>query len=120
VEEAYRDGRIVTHALPFTTHTESLEIEDLVRGMGFSSRLSRSAGIALPRDAKMTDVPSHSWIIPTMLKHAGVEFFHIGCNEGVASPDLPRLFWWEGPDGSRVLTMYSDVRIPAKPITIPG
>jgi hypothetical protein len=55
-----------------------------------------------------------------MLKHAGVEFFHIGCNEGVASPDLPRLFWWEGPDGSRVLTMYSDVRIPAKPITIPG
>ncbi len=108
VEEAYRDGRIVTHALPFTTHTESLEIEDLVRGMGFSSRLSRSAGLALPRDAKMTDVPSHSWIIPTMLKHAGVEFFHIGCNESVASPDLPRLFWWEGPDGSRVLTMYSD------------
>jgi alpha-mannosidase len=108
VEAAYRDGRIVTHALPFTTHTESLEIEDLVRGMGFSSRLARAAGLALPRDAKMTDVPSHSWIIPTMLKHAGVDFFHIGCNSSVASPDLPRLFWWEGPDGSRVLTMYSD------------
>jgi hypothetical protein len=108
VEEAYRQRRIVTHALPFTTHTESLEIEDLVRGMGFSSRLARAAGLALPRDAKMTDVPSHSWIIPTILKHAGVDFFHIGCNEGVSSPDLPRLFWWEGPDGSRVLTMYSD------------
>jgi len=108
VEQAYREGRIVTHALPFTTHTESLEIEDLVRGMGFSSRLARAAGLELPRDAKMTDVPSHSWIVPTLLKHAGVDFFHIGCNSSVASPDLPRLFWWEGPDGSRVLTMYSD------------
>jgi len=79
-----------------------------VRGMGFSSRLARAAGLELPRDAKMTDVPSHSWIVPTLLKHAGVDFFHIGCNSSVASPDLPRLFWWEGPDGSRVLTMYSD------------
>jgi alpha-mannosidase len=108
VLEAYRNRRFVTHALPFTTHTESLEAEDLVRGLGFASRLSRSVGLDLPRDAKMTDVPSHSWIIPTILKQAGVEFFHIGCNEAVASPDVPMLFWWEGPDGSRVLTMYSD------------
>ncbi|MEN6604079.1 MAG: hypothetical protein ABFD86_16850 [Bryobacteraceae bacterium] len=108
VLEAYRNHRFVTHALPFTTHTESLEAEDLVRGLGFATRLSKSVGLELPRDAKMTDVPSHSWIIPTILKHAGVEFFHIGCNEAVASPDVPMLFWWEGPDGSRVLTMYSD------------
>ena len=108
VLEAYRNGRVVTHALPFTTHTESLEAEDLVRGLGYSSRLARSVGIELPRDAKMTDVPSHSWIIPTILKHAGIEFFHIGCNASVASPEVPLLYWWEGPDGSRVLTMYSD------------
>jgi alpha-mannosidase len=106
VWRAFRDGRFATHALPFTTHTELLDIEDLVRGMGFSSSLSRVGGLPLPRDAKMTDVPCHSWIMPTLLRRAGVEFLHLGCNAGSSSPELPRLFWWEGPDGSRLLTMY--------------
>jgi hypothetical protein len=107
VEAAILDGRFVTHALPFSTHTESLELEDLVRGLGYASRLSRTASIALPRDAKMTDVPCHSWILPALLKHAGVDFLHLGCNAASSSPVVPRLFWWEGPDGSRLLTMYT-------------
>ncbi len=107
VEDAFKEGRFVVHALPFTLHTELLEPEDLVRGLGFASRLSRAAGLPLPRDAKMTDVPSHSWILPTLLVSAGVEFLHLGCNAASRSPVLPRLFWWEGPDGSRLLTMYS-------------
>jgi hypothetical protein len=107
VWQAYRDGRFVTHALPFTTHTELLEVEDLVRGLTFTSQLSRTAGLPLPRDAKMTDVPCHSWIMPTLLRHAGVDFLHLGCNAASSSPEVPMLFWWEGPDGSRVLTMYA-------------
>jgi alpha-mannosidase len=107
VMAAFQQGRFVSHALPFTTHTELLELEDLVRGLGFSSRLSRDAGLSLPRDAKMTDVPSHSWIMPTLLKHAGVDFLHLGCNAASRSPRVPRLFFWEGPDGSRLLTMYT-------------
>jgi len=105
--QAFKDGRFVVHGLPFTTHTELLELEDLVRGLGFASRLSREAGLALPRDAKMTDVPCHSWILPTLLKHAGIDFLHLGCNSASSSPEVPPLFWWEGPDGSRLLTMYS-------------
>jgi hypothetical protein len=58
IEEAIRDGRLVWHALPATLHTESLDLEDLVRGLGFSSRLSRRFGMPLPRDAKMTEVPA--------------------------------------------------------------
>ena len=54
----------------------------------------------------MTDVPCHSWIMPTLLRRAGVEFLHLGCNAGSSSPEVPLLFWWEGPDGSRLLTMY--------------
>jgi len=107
ITSAVRDGRLVWHALPYTTHTESLELEDLVRGMNFSSALSRQFGQPLARDAKMTDVPSHCWIMPTLLKNAGVEFLHLGCNPASSSPQLPALFWWEGADGSRVLTMYS-------------
>jgi glycosyl hydrolase family 38 len=106
LDRAIAEGRLVWHALPGTTHTESLDLEDFVRGMGFSSRLSRQYGMPLVRDAKMTDVPSHCWILPTILKHSGVDFLHLGCNSASGSPDVPLLFWWEGPDGSRVLTMY--------------
>ena len=38
VLQAFKSGRFVVHALPFTTHTELLEAEDLVRGLGFASR----------------------------------------------------------------------------------
>jgi hypothetical protein len=107
VGEAIREGRLVWHALPASLHTESLDLEDLVRGMDFSSALARQFGQPLPRDAKMTDVPSHTWVLATILKRAGVDFMHIGCNGGSGSPELPLLFWWEGPDGSRLLTMYS-------------
>ena len=107
VADAFRSGRFVVHALPFTMHTETLEPEDLVRGLEFSSRLSRGAGLPLPRDAKMTDVPCHSWILPTLLTRAGVDFLHLGCNAASRSPSVPALFFWEGPDGSRLLTMYT-------------
>ncbi len=107
VVEAVRDGRLVWHALPASLHTESLDLEDLVRGMEFSSHLSRQFNMPLPRDAKMTDVPAHTWVLATILKHAGVSFMHIGCNGGSATVEVPPLFWWEGPDGSRMLTMYS-------------
>ena len=107
IEQALKDGRFVVHALPFTTHTETLEPEDLVRGLTFSSRISRALSLPLPRDAKMTDVASHCWIVPTLLRHAGVEFLHLGCNAACRSPKVPPLFLWEGPDGSRLLTMYT-------------
>ena len=107
VLRAIQEGRFAVHALPFSLQTETLDLEDLVRGMGFSSRLARAAGIDIPRAAKMTDVPCHTWVVPTLLKHAGVKFLHIGCNGGSHVMKVPPLFWWEGPDGSRVLTAYS-------------
>lgn len=107
VLEAFKNGRFVVHALPYTMHTGTLEPEDLVRGFGYATRVSAGAGLPLPRDAKMTDVPQHSWALATILSHAGVRFMHIGCNPMSGSPQVPPLFWWQGPDGSRVLTMYS-------------
>jgi hypothetical protein len=106
VEEAIKQGRFALHALPITFETESSDMEDLVRGMIFSSTLSRKYGLPIPRDAKITDVPSHSWILPTILHNAGVDILHIGCNSASQSPRVPLIFWWEGPDGSRLLTMY--------------
>jgi hypothetical protein len=107
LERGIRSGNIVTHAFPFTLHTETAELEDLVRGMDFSAQIARTYGMPLARGAKMTDVPSHTWVLPTLLKNAGIDFIHIGCNDASKPAKVPTLFWWEGPDCSRVLTMYS-------------
>ena len=55
----------------------------------------------------MTDVPDHTRGLATVLANAGVKFFHHGCNDNCSPADVPQLYWWEGPDGSRVLTMFS-------------
>ena len=107
VRDAFRDGRFAVHALPFTMQVEMMEPEGMVRSLVYASDLAREAGKPLPTGAKMTDVPTHTKFVPTLLKNAGVNFLHLGCNPGSALPDVPFLFWWEGPDGSRLLTMYS-------------
>lgn len=107
IEQAVKDGLLAPHALAFTTHTESQELEDLVRSLGFSSKTCRMYGRPLPVAAKMTDVPSHSWVMPTLLNHAGVKFLHIGVNPASQYPRVPELFWWEGADGSRILCSYT-------------
>lgn len=109
VEKAVREGAIVAHAFPFSTHTESLDYEDLVRGLEFSSKVARAYGLPLPISAKMTDVPSHSWVLPVLLNHAGVKFLQLGCNPASQYPRFPPLFWWEGADGSRILCQYTSL-----------
>ena len=105
-EEYLRSGQLVWHGLPFTTHTEVCGMEDFVRGMLTGMRLGETYGRRV-RDAKMTDVPGHPWILPTLLHKAGIRFLHLGSNFCATPPNVPRLFWWEGPDGSRLLTYYS-------------
>ena len=104
------EGRLNWHAWPFTTHTAFCGLEDLVRGLHISRSLSEEFG-RWPTGAKQTDVPGHTWILPSMLVRAGVKFLHLGCNSGSHAPHVPRLFWWEGPDGSRLLTYYSRGRL---------
>ncbi|MCX6927724.1 MAG: hypothetical protein NT154_31610 [Verrucomicrobia bacterium] len=79
---AIAGGQLKWHGLACTTYTESMDPEDLVRSLSFSSGLSREFNLELPRDAKMTDVPEHTWLVPTVLKHAGVDILHLGCNSG--------------------------------------
>ena len=107
IEKAIKEGSLVVHALPFTSYTGSLDYEDLVRGLGYSSAVNRTYGLPLSISAKMTDVPSHSWVLPTLLSHAGIKFLQLGCNPASQYPRFPELFWWEGADGSKILCHYT-------------
>ena len=107
LEQALKAKRLQWHALPFTFQAEGSDLEELVRGLGFSSRISRQLGMPMATDGKLTDVPSQAWGLPVVLAHAGIKFLHIGVNPLSPNPHVPVLFWWEGPDGSRVLTGYN-------------
>jgi alpha-mannosidase len=110
LNRAVKAGRLVAHALPFSIESELMWPEEFARGYAFADRSCQRYGMPLPRAAKTSDVPSQSRALATSLAHGGVKFMHIGCNwpSGYVH-DLPPLFWWEGPDGSRVLTMYSTI-----------
>ena len=106
IEKAIKDGNFLVHAMPFTFETEACDLEPFIRSLSYASKISRDAGLSLPIDSKQTDVPGHSWILPTILSNAGIKFLHIGCNAASKSPEVPLLFWWEGPDKSKLMTMY--------------
>ena len=106
LEKAIKEGRIIPHALSVTFETEASDLENLVRGLAYTSAINANFNLPQARDAKLTDVPSHSRALPTVLTNAGIDFLHIGCNPGSTAPDVPNLFWWQGPDGSKLLTFY--------------
>ncbi len=106
-EKLIEGGQLLCHALPFTMHTELLSVEELIYGFKYAKEFCDKYNKPYPVSAKMTDVPGHSLILPSVLASAGVKFLHLGCNPASLPPDVPRLFWWEGKDGSRVLTFYS-------------
>jgi alpha-mannosidase len=110
LDRAVMAGRVVAHALPFSIESELMWPEEFARGYAFADRSCRRYGVPLPRGAKTSDLPSQSRALATGLAQGGIRFMHIGCNwpSGYVH-DLPPLFWWEGPDGSRVLTMYSTI-----------
>jgi hypothetical protein len=63
--------------------------------------------------ADITDVPSYSWSYASVMAAAGLKYFISGC-DNLNGPILlySRLnekspFWWEGPDGSKILMWYS-------------
>lgn len=99
--------QVCWHGLPYTSHFDICGIEDYIRGFSYAKKLSEQFNMDYPIAAKMTDVPGHGRMLPTVLSSAGISFLHLGCNEFATPPNVPFLFHWEGPDGSRVLTMYN-------------
>jgi hypothetical protein len=63
--------------------------------------------------ANITDVPSYSWSYASILAGAGLKYF-VAASDNDNAPILLRgrlneksPFWWEGPDGARILMWYS-------------
>ena len=113
LDAAIRDGLIAWHALPFTTHTESMNPALFSAGLDISAVLDERYGRKTIA-AKMTDVPGHTAGMIPLLAERGVELLHIGVNPATPVPDVPEIFRWKNGDKSIVVIYSSDYGEPCE------
>jgi alpha-mannosidase len=105
-----RSGRIALSSAWGSMHTDFMGEEELNRLCYDYATLKRNYGIETEM-AMMDDVPGHPTSIPTVLAGSGMRYLVTGANIfiGVATSLAPGKvpFYWESPDGSRVLTWIS-------------
>lgn len=108
-----RSGRIGLSTAWGSMHTDFMGGEELNRLAYDYAVLKRSYGVTSEL-AMMDDVPGHPTSIPSVLAGSGTKYLVTGANIfiGVATSLAPGKvpFYWESPDGSRVLTWISQGR----------
>jgi len=104
-----REGRLGVQALYCNMLTGLCSHEELCRLTWYAHKLCHEKGLPF-RSAMISDVPSQEAALPMILAGAGIRYFSSGSNRDHSYPFNhlfgSRPFWWEGPDGSRVLTLY--------------
>ncbi|MGA2532534.1 MAG: glycoside hydrolase family 38 C-terminal domain-containing protein [Candidatus Aminicenantales bacterium] len=78
--------------------------EEIIRAVENPVALGRRYGFDV-RSAMNDDVTGFGWALPQIFAQNGVRYFATGINETRSRAPLrrPNPFWWESPDGSRVL-----------------
>src|SRR5256712_7434895 len=117
---AIRDGKLGVSAVFAQALTGILDHETFARVLWPTGLFAREHGLGY-QAAQLADVPGHPFTLPTLLAASGVRYLASGVNPERAAPLLPpadaaraqlgggewttypQLYWWEGPDGSRVM-----------------
>ena len=107
-----RNERIVVPPQYASLLTQFASAETLIRSLYAGSEFHRRHGG--PGDyVSITDIPSFRWSYASLLAAGGFKYFIAGSNND-ASPILlfgrhheHSPFWWEGPDGKKILMWYS-------------
>ena len=111
--QAIRDGKVGWQALFANMLTGILDHETFARLVWPAGKLARERGLTF-LSAQITDVPGQTSTFPMLLAASGVKYLASGANPERAVPLLPatagaegtvypQLYYWESPDGSRVL-----------------
>ena len=101
--ELIRKGRVEVGAW-YLQLSDGFAHEELIRALYPARELSRRFGIPVTC-AMNNDVTGFSWAAPQLLSRTGVRYFATGINEtrSLAPLRRPCAFYWESPDGSRIL-----------------
>ncbi|MGA2617618.1 MAG: polysaccharide lyase family protein [Thermoguttaceae bacterium] len=105
-----REGKIGIQALYCNILTGLCSHEEACRLTWYAHKLCHEKGLPY-KSAMISDVPTQEASLPMLLSGAGIRYFSSGINNDRAynftqmQQKCP--CWWEGPDGSRVLMMYT-------------
>jgi alpha-mannosidase len=107
-----RDGKLGVPADYFNLLTGYASLETLYRSLYYTKSLSRKFGVPF-NYATTTDVPAYTGAYPSILASAGIRYWAVGGNQDRATVlaheqwNEKSPFWWDGPDGEKVLFWYS-------------
>ena len=107
-----RAGRISIPAQYANLMAGGAGLETLIRSTYAGHALNAQAGRAADY-ANITDVPAVPWAYASVLNAAGVKYFAEGANDDRGpQPLIGRWqtrspFWWQGPNGSKILMAYT-------------
>lgn len=119
------EGRAAINAFYLNLLTGTCTGEELYRSMYYTHKLHLEHGSNF-NFACLTDAPSHSWFLPTLLTDVGIKAFSNGSNQGRAPilvhSDLNERspFYWEGMNGEHVMMWYARVYAQLKMLTAQG
>ena len=112
VLELARTGKIGIPADYFNLLTGYASLETLYRSLYYSKQLSNKYGLPF-NYVTTTDVPTYTGTYPSVLASAGIKYWAVGGNSDRAPVmahaqwDAESPYWWEGPDGKKILFWYS-------------
>ncbi|HEV2122221.1 MAG TPA: glycosyl hydrolase-related protein [Chloroflexota bacterium] len=108
-----RSDRLEVAAFYLGIHTDLCGAEELVRSLYHAAALRRRHHVPV-QAAMVNDVPGVTWGFAQVLARARIRYLSVADNNFVApflaynAGQLPRPFRWQAPDGSNVLTWYTD------------
>jgi alpha-mannosidase len=111
--EHVRDSSVVIPPEFANQHTGNASWEGLARSLYGQHHLAREFKLPTADAAQIVDVPAYSWSYASVLHDAGINYFIAASNSWRAPVMLlgrwneKSPFYWEGPDGGRVLMWYS-------------
>jgi len=109
--ELVKAGRVEIGGAFATMHSGMMSGECVNRMFDLGLSLAKKFGGEIST-AIQDDVPGYTWAYPQAMRRKGIRFLLTGINTSFGGkPKLGRKdnpFYWEGPDGSRVLTWIAD------------
>ncbi len=106
-----RAGRVAVSPVYTNPYTGWISAEELIRSFDKGRAYARQHGLEFST-ASYNDVPGLSWLVPQVLENAGVSFLTTGINEVyndyTMQRNLPKVFYWKGVGGGRVLTYRTE------------
>lgn len=106
---AIREGRIELTAL-YMNPTDLFDQDTFEHSTKYAVDLARAQ--SLPLDTAMfSDCPGIAWSVPDILNGLGIRYLSAAPDFIMSCPlEIERPFYWEGPEGGRVLTWFTDWR----------